>query len=135
MNIPTGMAKPSFSAWILHRVSIAMSVPARASLLIVLSLWLPWAVNASGSRPEAADSDAAVTGLITRVVSGHGADVRAFYAARAMRPAWRDEQTVAALAAAIGTLAEDGLVPSDYGPETLVAPYRNTNAAVPRADA
>lgn len=135
MNIPTGMAKPSFSGWILFRVSIAMSVPARARLLIVLSLWLPWVVNAAGSGLAAADSDAAITGLITQMVSARDADIQAFYAGRAMRPAWRDEQTVAALAAAIGTLAEDGLVPSDYGPETLAAAYRKANAAVPRADA
>ena len=98
-----------------------MSVPARASLLIVLSLWWPWAVNAAGSGPVAADSDAAVTRLITQAVSSRDADLQAFYMARAMGSAWRDEQTVMAFAAAIATLAEDGLVPSDYGPETLVA--------------
>ncbi len=112
-----------------------MSVHARASLLIVLSLWLPWAVNAAGSGPVAADSDAAVTRLITQVVSTRDADLQAFYAARAMRSAWRDEQTVAAFAAAIATLAEDGLVPSDYRPETLAAAYRKAHAAVPRAEA
>ncbi|MGB5147740.1 MAG: L,D-transpeptidase family protein [Porticoccaceae bacterium] len=112
-----------------------MSVPARASLLIVLSLWWPWAVNAAGSGPVAADSDAAVTRLITQAVSSRDADLQAFYMARAMGSAWRDEQTVMAFAAAIATLAEDGLVPSDYGPETLVAAYRKAHAAVPRAEA
>ncbi len=112
-----------------------MSVPARASLLIVLSLWLPWAVNAAGSGPVAADSDAAVTNLISQVVSTGDADLQAFYAARALRPAWRDEQTVAALAGAMATLSEDGLVLSDYRPEALAAAYRKAHAAVPRAEA
>ncbi|MGE3971321.1 MAG: murein L,D-transpeptidase [Porticoccaceae bacterium] len=116
-------------------MSTAMSVRARVSALIALSLWLPWAMSAAGSGPVAADGDAAIAALIARAANTRDADVRAFYAARALRPAWRDDQTVAALAAAIATLAEDGLVPADYGPEMLAAAYRNAQAAVPRADA
>ena len=112
-----------------------MSVHARVSVLIALSLWLPWAANAAGSGPVAAEGDSAIAALIARAVSTSDADLQAFYAARAMRPAWGDDQTVAALAAAIATLDGDGLVPSDYRPQTLLGAYRNAHAAVPRAEA
>ncbi len=112
-----------------------MSVHARVSVLIALSLWLPWAAHAAGSGPVAADGDAAIAALIARAVSARDADVQAFYAARAMRPAWGDDRTVAALAAAIATLDGDGLVPGDYRPRTLLGAYRNAHAAAPRAEA
>ncbi|TAL02410.1 MAG: murein L,D-transpeptidase [Porticoccaceae bacterium] len=112
-----------------------MSVHARASVLIALSLWLSWAAHAAGSGPVAADGDAAIAALIARAVSARDADVQAFYAARAMRPAWGDDRTVAALVAAIATLDGDGLVPGDYRPRTLLGAYRNAHAATPRAEA
>ncbi|MBK9425973.1 MAG: L,D-transpeptidase family protein [Gammaproteobacteria bacterium] len=112
-----------------------MFVPARTSVLIVLTLWLlPWAESA-GSGPVESEGDVAVTRLIAQWMAIGDDDLQAFYAARAMRPAWRDANVVAALAAAIATLDDDGLVPGDYHPETLLGAYHDAHAAQPRADA
>ncbi len=112
-----------------------MFVPARASVLIVLILWLlPWA-ESTGSGPVESEGDVAVTRLIAQWMTIGDDDLQAFYAARAMRPAWRDANVVAALAAAIATLDGDGLVPGDYHPETLLGAYHDAHAAQPRADA
>jgi murein L,D-transpeptidase YcbB/YkuD len=55
--------------------------------------------------------------------------LHAFYAARDWKPAWADNRTVAALAAALHTLEVDGLTPADYRPDVLVSGYREAYGA------
>lgn len=115
-------------------MNFALSVRARVSVLVILAGWLCGAANAAGSGATDGRGDAAVTRLIARAVDGD-ARAQAFYAARALRPAWGDERTVAALAAAIATLADDGLVPRDYRPDLLPDAYRSARNAASSAPA
>ncbi len=54
--------------------------------------------------------------------------LHAFYAARDWKPAWADNLTVAALAAALRILDADGLNPEDYRPDALVTAHRQVYA-------
>ncbi|TDO00090.1 L,D-transpeptidase family protein [Halomonas ventosae] len=47
-----------------------------------------------------------------------------FYAVRQGRPAWQEAETVGSFAAALRSLAADGLNPQDYRPDALVAAHR-----------
>lgn len=55
--------------------------------------------------------------------------VRRFYAARDFRPVWSRPDTVPAFVAALYTLVDDGLDPSDYGAGRLEAAYRHAYAS------
>ncbi|ALM54707.1 peptidase [Halomonas huangheensis] len=51
-------------------------------------------------------------------------NLQRFYTLRGQRPVWTDMQRVEALATALKGLASDGLVPSDYHPDRLLAEGR-----------
>ncbi|HNF73822.1 MAG TPA: murein L,D-transpeptidase, partial [Pseudomonadales bacterium] len=86
-------------------------------------------VTLQGASVVAEQDDDAVAAGIARLLSGQQPELRGFYQARAGRPAWPDDQAVAALAAAIGTLDGDGLRPADYHPTALLPAYRLAQAA------
>lgn len=62
-------------------------------------------------------------------LDGEDETLHAFYAARDWSPAWADNRTVSALAAALHTLEGDGLTPADYRPDALVSGYREAHEA------
>lgn len=128
MTIPSGIAKPHVSVWICPRVKSSLFVRLGMRVLVILAGWLCGAEHAAGSGSIEGRGDDAVMRLIARAADGD-APVQAFYAARTMRPAWSDERAVDALAAAIATLADDGLVPRDYRLDLLSDAYRSTRQA------
>ncbi|MFO8045885.1 MAG: peptidoglycan-binding protein, partial [Halomonas sp.] len=82
-------------------------------------------VSVSASAEEPRDVQAgSLEGEIARLVAEEEAELRGFYAARDYRPAWVERQQVAAFAEALQTLASDGLAPSDYRANRLVAERR-----------
>lgn len=86
-------------------------------------------VTLQGASVVAEQDDDAVAAGIARLLSGQQPELRGFYQARAGRPAWPDDQAVAALAAAIGTLDGDGLRPTDYHPTALLPAHHLAQAA------
>lgn len=98
----------------------------KMALLALLLLGVT--VHGSGAVAGGPDDDAVAAG-IARLLTGQPAELRGFYRARDGRPAWRDGQTVAAFATAIGTLDGDGLRPADYRPETLLPAHRLAQTA------
>ncbi|MFC2991352.1 L,D-transpeptidase family protein [Halomonas tibetensis] len=61
---------------------------------------------------------------IALLVAEQDAELQDFYAIRDYRPAWAERQRVAAFAEALQTLESDGLDPSDYRANRLVAERR-----------
>lgn len=88
----------------------------RAAILGALVAPL-WAAHAAAGDPD----PSLVAAHIAALAAGEDAELRAFYAARDYRPAWARKSTVRALAAALASLAEDGLDPAHYRADELVA--------------
>ena len=96
----------------------------RAAILCawVASLWATHAAAVGGPDP------AQVAAQIAILVAGEDAELQAFYAARDYRPAWARRSTVRALAAAVASLAEDGLDPAHYRVAELAAQWAAVQA-------
>ena len=98
----------------------------RAAVLCawVASLWAAHAAAVGDPDPSRVAAHIAV------LAAGEDAELQAFYAARDHRPAWAQASRVRALAAAVASLAEDGLDPAHYRAAELAAQW----AAVQGAD-
>lgn len=79
----------------------------------------PHAVPTAGAF--ASPDQAQVTALLAALVAGEDAELSALYAAREQRPAWGRSSALRAFAAAVETLAEDGLDPAHYHAAELAA--------------
>ena len=95
----------------------------RPFVVILAVLVLMASVSAIAEQPHDAQRGS-LEAEIARLVAEEEAELGRFYAARDYRPAWEERQQVAAFAEALQTLESDGLDPSDYGANRLVAERR-----------
>jgi L,D-transpeptidase YcbB len=104
------------------------------SVLLVMLLCGASAAAMSESPASRGDADE-LTMAIARLVNDEARPLQAFYALRHYRPAWQQEQTLAAFVEALQTLEDDGLNPQDYRAEALLTEYRQLPMGESRADA
>ncbi|MDW5377903.1 L,D-transpeptidase family protein [Halomonas sp. HP20-15] len=90
-------------------------------LLLLLACF---AVSAHGSGEPGSES---IEEAIARYLPDGDRLLQEIYARDGFRPAWGDEATLAAFIDALSTLADDGLDPADYAPDTLKAEYRQAH--------
>jgi L,D-transpeptidase YcbB len=91
------------------------------AILAVIALMLSGVVAGDDRRMAAQDP---LEVEIARLVADEPAALRDFYAARMHRPAWSERRRLAAFAESLQTLEGDGLDPSDYRADRLVAEHR-----------
>jgi len=65
---------------------------------------------------------------VEQALAQHDGTLETFYAARDFQAAWTRESRVEALVEAMKKLAEDGLEPTDYGADRLLAEFRQAQA-------
>ncbi|MEQ6916840.1 L,D-transpeptidase family protein [Halomonas aquatica] len=80
------------------------------------------------------DAEPTLAGALAERLSEQEGALHDFYAARDWRSAWQDPVTLADFAAALHTLAADGLNPQDYRPDALVAAHRQVRAEASTLD-
>ncbi|WP_228716965.1 L,D-transpeptidase family protein [Billgrantia pellis] len=87
-------------------------------LMLLLGL-APLAWAEQGEAASAWEEEPGVVGELARQAAKAEARLEDFYALRDYRPAWRDDDAVAAFTSALHTLESDGLRPQDYRPDEL----------------